>query len=132
MSFIVPLLDIFKWCRWNMMLLRKLFTAWNLEFCLGTVTSPLSVGNEQNLQITRYKILFAHTLRENKMTEADHKSFLSIVLIWKCRMASVVSKMGFLFLEQGFPKLLVPICIIISVCSSGTGFYYQVFWRPLS
>uniref|UniRef100_I1JTY3 Probable magnesium transporter n=1 Tax=Glycine max TaxID=3847 RepID=I1JTY3_SOYBN len=40
-------------------------------------------------------------------------------------MASVISKMGFLFLEQGFPKLLVPICIIISVCSSGTGFYYQ-------
>ncbi|KAH1252628.1 putative magnesium transporter NIPA9 [Glycine max] len=46
-------------------------------------------------------------------TEREHK------------MASVISKMGFLFLEQGFPKLLVPICIIISVCSSGTGFYYQ-------
>jgi len=29
----------FKWCRLNMMLLRKLFMAWNLEFCLGTVTS---------------------------------------------------------------------------------------------
>ncbi|KAL2346564.1 hypothetical protein Fmac_000564 [Flemingia macrophylla] len=40
-------------------------------------------------------------------------------------MASVISKMGFLFLEQGFHKLLVPICIMISVCSSGTGFYYQ-------
>ncbi|RDX91995.1 putative magnesium transporter NIPA9, partial [Mucuna pruriens] len=40
-------------------------------------------------------------------------------------MASVISKMGFLFLEQGFPKLLVPICLIISVCSSGTGFYIQ-------
>lgn len=40
-------------------------------------------------------------------------------------MASVISKMGFLFLEQGFPKLLVPLCLIISVCSSGTGFYYQ-------
>ncbi|KAJ1442824.1 hypothetical protein SESBI_00705 [Sesbania bispinosa] len=40
-------------------------------------------------------------------------------------MSSVISKMGFLFLEQGFHKLLVPICIMISVCCSGTGFYYQ-------
>ncbi|KAK7383341.1 hypothetical protein VNO78_29018 [Psophocarpus tetragonolobus] len=40
-------------------------------------------------------------------------------------MSSVISKMGFLFLEQGFSKLLVPMCIMISVCCSGTGFYYQ-------
>lgn len=42
------------------------------------------------------------------------------------RMASVISKMGFLFLEQGFSPLLVPICIAISICCSGTGFFYQV------
>ncbi|RDX64697.1 putative magnesium transporter NIPA9, partial [Mucuna pruriens] len=40
-------------------------------------------------------------------------------------MSSVISKMGFLFLEQGFSKILVPVCIMISVCCSGTGFYYQ-------
>ncbi|XP_020960902.1 probable magnesium transporter NIPA9 isoform X3 [Arachis ipaensis] len=40
-------------------------------------------------------------------------------------MSSVISKMGFLFLEQGFHQLLVPLCIIFSVCCSGTGFYYQ-------
>lgn len=40
-------------------------------------------------------------------------------------MASVISKMGFVFLEQGFPRMLVPICISISICCSGTGFYYQ-------
>ncbi|XP_020224680.1 probable magnesium transporter NIPA9 isoform X1 [Cajanus cajan] len=40
-------------------------------------------------------------------------------------MSAVISKMGFLFLEQDFPKLLVPVCIMISVCCSGTGFYYQ-------
>ncbi|XP_027940544.1 probable magnesium transporter NIPA9 isoform X1 [Vigna unguiculata] len=40
-------------------------------------------------------------------------------------MSSVISKMGFLFLDQGFPKLLAPLCILISVCCSGTGFYYQ-------
>ncbi|XP_061374968.1 probable magnesium transporter NIPA9 [Gastrolobium bilobum] len=40
-------------------------------------------------------------------------------------MASVISKMGFMFLEQGFNKLLVPVCIIINACSSGTAFYYQ-------
>ncbi|PSR91328.1 Magnesium transporter like [Actinidia chinensis var. chinensis] len=40
-------------------------------------------------------------------------------------MASVISKMGFVFLEQGFSKLLVPTCIAISMCCSGTGFVYQ-------
>ncbi|XP_024030035.1 probable magnesium transporter NIPA9 [Morus notabilis] len=40
-------------------------------------------------------------------------------------MASVISKMGFVFLEQGFPSMLVPICITISIFCSGTGFYYQ-------
>ncbi|GAU34438.1 hypothetical protein TSUD_06490, partial [Trifolium subterraneum] len=40
-------------------------------------------------------------------------------------MSSVISKMGFLFLEQGFNKLLVPICLLISVSCSGIGFYYQ-------
>ncbi|THG01557.1 hypothetical protein TEA_023892 [Camellia sinensis var. sinensis] len=41
------------------------------------------------------------------------------------RVASVISKMGFVFLDQGFSKLLVPACISISVCCSGTGFFYQ-------
>ncbi|KAK9273639.1 hypothetical protein L1049_018449 [Liquidambar formosana] len=40
-------------------------------------------------------------------------------------MASVISKMGFVFLEQGFSKMLVPVCISISICCSGTGFVYQ-------
>ncbi|KAL5786389.1 hypothetical protein ACOSQ2_008781 [Xanthoceras sorbifolium] len=40
-------------------------------------------------------------------------------------MASVISKLGFVFLEQGFPGMLVPVCIAISICCSGTGFYYQ-------
>ncbi|KAH1203853.1 putative magnesium transporter NIPA9 [Glycine max] len=50
---------------------------------------------------------------------------LNLLFTPKCRMSSVISKMGFLFLEQGFPKLLVPMCIMISVCCSGTGIYYQ-------
>ncbi|XP_011019415.1 PREDICTED: probable magnesium transporter NIPA9 [Populus euphratica] len=40
-------------------------------------------------------------------------------------MASVISKMGFVFLEQGFSKMLVPLCLAISICCSATGFYYQ-------
>ncbi|KAF6157222.1 hypothetical protein GIB67_041683 [Kingdonia uniflora] len=40
-------------------------------------------------------------------------------------MASVISKMGFVFLEQGFSQMLVPLCISISICCSGTGFVYQ-------
>ncbi|MBA0633042.1 hypothetical protein Godav_001692 [Gossypium davidsonii] len=40
-------------------------------------------------------------------------------------MASVISKMGFVFVEQGFSKMLIPLCISISICCSGTGFYYQ-------
>ncbi|KAL7181504.1 hypothetical protein ACSBR1_040405 [Camellia fascicularis] len=39
-------------------------------------------------------------------------------------VASVISKMGFVFLEQGFSKLLVSACIPISVCCSGTGFFF--------
>ncbi|XP_033137886.1 probable magnesium transporter NIPA9 isoform X1 [Brassica rapa] len=40
-------------------------------------------------------------------------------------MASVVSKMGFVFVEQGFSAMFIPICISISICCSGTGFFYQ-------
>ncbi|KAB1226282.1 hypothetical protein CJ030_MR1G003741 [Morella rubra] len=40
-------------------------------------------------------------------------------------ISSVISKMGFIFLEQGFNQMLVPICIGISVALSGVGFYYQ-------
>ncbi|XP_065019223.1 probable magnesium transporter NIPA9 isoform X1 [Musa acuminata AAA Group] len=40
-------------------------------------------------------------------------------------MASVISKMGFVFSEQGFSKIVVPICISISICCSATGFVYQ-------
>ncbi|KAD5508159.1 hypothetical protein E3N88_15862 [Mikania micrantha] len=45
-------------------------------------------------------------------------------------IASVISKMGFLFLEQGFSALLVPICISISICCSASGFVYLVFQIP--
>ncbi|KAL3655728.1 hypothetical protein CASFOL_000124 [Castilleja foliolosa] len=40
-------------------------------------------------------------------------------------IASVISKMGFVFLEHGFSKLLLPLCISISICCSGSGFIYQ-------
>ncbi|XP_006601225.1 probable magnesium transporter NIPA9 isoform X1 [Glycine max] len=68
--------------------------------------------------------------REQEMMEYDVVEeviygFESVLFTPKCRMSSVISKMGFLFLEQGFPKLLVPMCIMISVCCSGTGIYYQ-------
>ncbi|KAG6530740.1 hypothetical protein ZIOFF_004498 [Zingiber officinale] len=42
-------------------------------------------------------------------------------------MASVISKMGFVLTEQGFSKLMVPMCISISFCFSATGFVYQSF-----
>ncbi|XP_077210567.1 magnesium transporter, putative (DUF803) isoform X2 [Tasmannia lanceolata] len=40
-------------------------------------------------------------------------------------MASVISKVGFLFLDQGFSKMFFPVCMSISICCSGTGFVYQ-------
>lgn len=40
-------------------------------------------------------------------------------------ISSVISKMGFVFLEQGFHSMLVPVCISVSVCCSAIGFYYQ-------
>ncbi|XXG57103.1 hypothetical protein AAC387_Pa03g4341 [Persea americana] len=40
-------------------------------------------------------------------------------------LASVISKIGFVFSELGFSKMLVPMCISLSICCSGTGFVYQ-------
>ncbi|WZZ91510.1 hypothetical protein YC2023_120089 [Brassica napus] len=48
--------------------------------------------------------------------------FVGTFHLW---MASVVSKMGFVFVEQGFSAMFIPICISISICCSGTGFFYQ-------
>ncbi|XP_068647717.1 probable magnesium transporter NIPA9 isoform X2 [Aristolochia californica] len=39
-------------------------------------------------------------------------------------MASVISKIRFNFMEQGFSKL-VPFCLSVSISCSGTGFVYQ-------
>lgn len=39
--------------------------------------------------------------------------------------ASVISKLGFVFSEQGFSKMLVPICISLSICCSAVGFICQ-------
>ncbi|KAL0910111.1 hypothetical protein M5K25_021051 [Dendrobium thyrsiflorum] len=39
--------------------------------------------------------------------------------------SSVISKLGFVFSEQGFSKMLVPICILISICCSAIGFVCQ-------
>jgi len=47
-------------------------------------------------------------------------------------ISSVISKMGFVMSEMGFPKLVVPAAISCSVCCSAIGFVYQVcvaFWR---
>lgn len=43
-----------------------------------------------------------------------------------CSMASVISKMGFLFLNQGFSAMILPVCMSISISCSATGFVYQV------
>lgn len=40
-------------------------------------------------------------------------------------IASVISKMGFLFLEQEFSKLLLPVCVSISISCSASGFICQ-------
>ncbi|KAK9101382.1 hypothetical protein Scep_024812 [Stephania cephalantha] len=40
-------------------------------------------------------------------------------------MASVVSKVGFVLIEQGFSKMFAPLCISIGACCSATGFIYQ-------
>jgi hypothetical protein len=40
-------------------------------------------------------------------------------------ISSVISKMGFVMSEMGFPKLVVPAAISCSVCCSAIGFVYQ-------
>ncbi|XP_020597064.1 probable magnesium transporter NIPA9 isoform X2 [Phalaenopsis equestris] len=39
--------------------------------------------------------------------------------------SSALSKLGFVLSEQGFSKMLVPICILISICCSAFGFICQ-------
>ncbi|GMH12373.1 hypothetical protein Nepgr_014214 [Nepenthes gracilis] len=40
-------------------------------------------------------------------------------------MSSVTSKLGFVLLDQGFSNMLVPFSILLSLCCSSTGFFYQ-------
>ncbi|KAL9226895.1 hypothetical protein vseg_002655 [Gypsophila vaccaria] len=40
-------------------------------------------------------------------------------------VASVISKLGFVLLEQGFSTMFLPLCIAFSICCSGSGFFYQ-------
>ncbi|GJM93388.1 hypothetical protein PR202_ga09939 [Eleusine coracana subsp. coracana] len=40
-------------------------------------------------------------------------------------ISSVISKMGFVMSEMGFPKIVVPAAISCSVCCSAVGFVYQ-------
>ncbi|CAL9107461.1 unnamed protein product [Musa textilis] len=61
-------------------------------------------------------------LQEAKARSRTGKFSYALLLL---KMASVISKMGFVFSEQGFSKIMVPICISISICCSATGFVYQ-------
>ncbi|XP_057855750.1 probable magnesium transporter NIPA9 isoform X2 [Cryptomeria japonica] len=40
-------------------------------------------------------------------------------------LAAAISRMGFLLSEQGFSKMSIPVGIAISICCSGSGFFYQ-------
>ncbi|CAB87669.1 putative protein [Arabidopsis thaliana] len=62
--------------------------------------------------------IFKRQRREQELLTISYNSF-------DHRMASVVSKMGFVFVEQGFSTMFIPMCISISICCSGTGFFYQ-------
>uniref|UniRef100_A0A6N2L8E4 Probable magnesium transporter n=1 Tax=Salix viminalis TaxID=40686 RepID=A0A6N2L8E4_SALVM len=64
----------------------------------------------------------AHEMMDSEVVEEIIYGLESGILFG---MASVISKMGFVFLEQGFSRMLVPICVSISICCSATGFYYQ-------
>ncbi|XP_027354348.1 probable magnesium transporter NIPA9 isoform X3 [Abrus precatorius] len=88
-----------------------------------------TIGNELVLEIVLngWLRIYKRQRREQEMMEYDvvEEIIYGLESGILFGMASVISKMGFLFLEQGFHKMLVPICLFMSVCSSGTGFYYQ-------
>ncbi|KAG6739502.1 hypothetical protein POTOM_057102 [Populus tomentosa] len=68
----------------------------------------------------------AHEMMDSEVVEEIIYGLESGILFgYDSWMASVISKMGFVFLEQGFSRMLVPICVSISICCSATGFYYQ-------
>jgi hypothetical protein len=50
-----------------------------------------------------------------------------LVTYFVYRVSSVISKMGFVMSEMGFPKIVVPVAISCSVACSAVGFVYQVW-----
>lgn len=116
-----------------MRLLKRSYMAWNQEFCLGNlfylnyfdwtfyccsswfIIDPCSTG----------MCLHGCSKIDGVIVVLDVLFKCSSIFLF--RMASVVSKIGFVFVQQGFSKMLIPLCVSISICCSGTGFYYQVF-----
>ncbi|KAJ1430293.1 Magnesium transporter NIPA [Sesbania bispinosa] len=89
---------------------------------LAFVVFILFVETLLQIMLNGWLRICKHQRREQEMMEHDvvEEIIYGLESGILFGMASVISKMGFLFLEQGFPKVLVPMCIITSVCSSGT------------
>ncbi|KAL4583605.1 hypothetical protein LXL04_008183 [Taraxacum kok-saghyz] len=104
-----------------------------INICIRTAVKPIglilrlmSIRQKLQISIPPEKVGHGLTLNLSYICKRHKCPFFIIkILFIKCRIASVISKMGFVFLEQGFSALLVPICISISICCNASGFVYQ-------
>lgn len=66
-----------------------------------------------------------HRAQELTQTEVVEEIIVGLEAGILFGLAAAISRLGFILSEQGFSKMSIPIGIALSICCSGSGFFYQ-------
>ncbi|PWZ32487.1 putative magnesium transporter NIPA9 [Zea mays] len=113
----IPLLNI----PWLVLSIVILFVA--RSFCLIF----MSLEQELSVLLNTWLHMYKKQRREQELTgpEVIEEIIYGLESGILFGISSVISKMGFVMSEMGFPKIVVPAAISCSVCCSAVGFVYQ-------